>query len=650
MIETTEILTETEAVPQDLQSFHPEADLYRAVADSFPFAALVTDVACQRILFANRACMRLWMLDEAESVPRFLRTMRAVAADAQLVSELWNQRSELPLGEDGLRSDLLLRDGRQLHWRTCPCLDRNRRPFALLHLFEDTSPVPTRTTPAAAADDLFRLTFEKSAVGMTLISSDFRFLRVNPSFCQMVGYDEGALLDHSLFDLLHPDERGRPGEWEASLTNKEETFHLEKRLVRRDGEMVWAYLSVSVVRDANNLPVFFVAMAENVTDRKREEEERERRTRELQALATTDPLTGVYNHRYMQEYLNHRLLEARRSGQPVSVLMLDLDHFRNLNELYGHDVGDRALRVVASCMQHALRGQDVACRYGGEEFAMILAGAPFAAALSAAERVRRRVEAASPVGPGAQPVTCSIGVATFPDHASTTASLLKAADIALFQAKRSGRNRIAGYEPTPFECPTNHVEQLATGMQGANVEAVNALVTAIDLRDRFTGAHCQRVARVSVELAMNLECTEQEIEILRVGAALLDVGKIGLPDQILTKPGRLTREEWALMREHPVWGEQLVRRSALPPEVAQLVRWHHERLDGSGYPDGLKGDQIPLLVRIVTVADVAAALRDDRPHRRAWPRGRVLEYLRRHAGDSLDERVVEAYCDLVNTK
>jgi diguanylate cyclase (GGDEF)-like protein/PAS domain S-box-containing protein len=486
---------------------------------------------------------------------------------------------------------------------------------------------------------------------MALIGSDYRILRVNSSFAVMLGYTEAELAALPLEDLIYvdgdlSDESLPDGAWSGGLPGGQDTLHLDRRFQRRDGTLLWVHLSLSVVRDSLGRPVYLVAMAEDITERKREEAERDRHTRELQALASTDPLTGVYNHRFMQECLHRRVGEARQTERPISVLMLDLDHFRELNEEYGHDVGDRALRRVAETMRRALRPNDVACRYGGEEFVMILANAEFPSALAVAERIRRGVEGSELVAVGARSVTCSIGVATFPTHASTPTSLLKAADLALYQAKRSGRNRVCGYQPTPIDSPADHLDSLRVGLRDATPEAVSALMTAIDLRDRYTGEHCQRVTRLALDLAALLDCSHGEREILRLGAPLLDVGKIGLPDQILTKPGKLTVEDWKLMRQHPLWGEQLVLSSALPPRVASLVRWHHERLDGSGYPDGLEGTQVPLIVRIAGVADVAEALLGDRPYRRAWTQERVLEFLDRHAGTSLDAEVVEAYREL----
>lgn len=628
--------------PQGSASPHL-AELLRGTIAALPTPLLVTCLQRETLVVANPACEGLWSTEAIGSLANLERAMRQAAADGDLVSRLWQQRRELDPDESGVIAYLLLQDGRQLLWKTLPLPQKIDGASLELHLFEAAAPVPAQSAQRET-DSLFRLSFEKAAVGMTLISSDLRILRANGSFCEMLGFREAELLGRSIASLVE-DEQATNEEW-RQLTADQETFHLERTFRRWDGHSVWVYLSVSVVRDSRGQPIYFIAMAEDITARRREDEEQARITQELMALASTDALTGLYNHRSMQELLENRVLQARKSGQVLSVLMLDLDFFRQWNGRYGHDAGDRALRTVAESMRQSLRGHDLACRYGGEEFVMILSGAHFEAALQAAERVRRRLKDAPPIVPGAGPVTCSVGVASYPAHASTAQSLLKAADMALLQAKRSGKDRVCGFRPDLFQGPCDSVDLLSSGLQGASPEAVNALVTAIDLRDRYTGAHCQRVGRVAVTIAEHLGCSPEELEILRTGASLLDVGKIGLPDELLVKPDHLSPAEWELMRQHPVWGEQLLRRSALPEGVQQLVRWHHERLDGSGYPDGLSGDALPRVVRIVNVVDVAVALRGDRPHRRAWPRARVQQHLRDLAGTQLDPVVVEAYCHL----
>lgn len=623
----------------------PEAGLLRLPADALPIALLVTDCQNEQVLYSNAPFTQLWGIDASPSLALLAERMGALAADPNLVLRLWAQRRDATTAAGGLHSCLLLRDGRQLHWRTTLLSIEDEGDRLELHLFEEAPPALSPARTLRDGSELFRLSFEKAAVGMTLVSSDFRFLRANASFCRMLGLEERELLELRVFDVGYEDDGSEASGWHRESGSDQESFHLDARFAHRSGSAVWVHLSVSVVRDAEGRPLYYIAMAEDITQRKREQEEQHRRTQELVALATTDPLTGLHNHRSMQQILNQRLGESARAGQPLSVLMLDVDHFRALNERFGHDAGDRGLRMLADCLRKSLRDEDVACRYGGEEFLMILAGAALPAALAAAERVRELVETAPPIAVGGG-MTCSIGVASYPAHASTAASLIKAADVALYHAKRGGRNRVCGYQVGLFDGPGDPMAALTSGAHAVNLEAVSALVTAIDLRDRYTGAHCQRVGRLALELAVHLGRPESEVETLRLGASLLDVGKIGLPDYLLTKPGRLTREEWTLMRQHPIWSEELCRRSSLPAEVLQLVRWHHERLDGSGYPDGIEDGLIPMPLRVVHVADIATALSDNRPHRPAWTRDRILQHLREQSGTKLDPDVVRIYCDL----
>lgn len=617
------------------------ADTLQAVADRLPHALLVTDVSCSRLLLTNPAFCRLWGVTVPSCLSRLIEVMASRAATPRQVRETWSA-----LASAGSRAASELRicltDGRTVAWK-CLSLQRNQEePWGLLHLFDEQT---AEKQPALPADALFVTVFERAAVGIGLVGADGCFLRVNEAFCYLVGRTEAELLGTALLPLLHPDGTALSETWQDGLPAGHEALHLEIQC-QLEGPASWLHFSVSVVNNAAGVPQYGLVLAEDITARKLREAEQERRTQELMALAATDPLTGLYNHRFMRECLARRVADAKDAGQTVSVLMIDADQFREMNLSAGHDAGNRALCCLSDAIRQSLRENDVACRYGGDEFLVILAGVPYAGAIRAAERVRSQVEAAGKIAALASPITCSIGVATYPTHASTPDSLLKAADLALYQAKSEGKNRVVGFETaSPAPIPAE-IEELKSGLQGASLEAVNALVTAIDLRDRFTGAHCQRVAKVAVELARYLNLTEEEIEAVQMGAPLLDVGKIGLPDALLTKEGKLTQAEWALVRKHPEWGEQLVRKSSLPEMAVQIVRWHHERLDGSGYPDALTGDQIPRLVRVVSVADVATALREDRPHRRAWPRARVREYLLRHAGSRLDADAVNAWCEL----
>lgn len=340
-------------------------------------------------------------------------------------------------------------------------------------------------------------------------------------------------------------------------------------------------------------------------------------------LAQCDPLTNLFNHRALHHSLKRELLRAGNQGNPVSVIMLDIDHFRKFNELYGHDTGDRALRQVAQAIQNQLGKDDVAARYGGEEFTILLPGASTAEAARIAEKIRSAAESCIVVaddGLSRLTLTVSQGFATFPQYASAPASLIKAADLALYSAKRGGRNKAVGYSPDLLNQQSwgirganSHTLELSLPT-GANLETIQAFITAIDLRDGYTAAHSDGVSNYALAIGSALRLPQEQLEALRLGGLIHDVGKIGVPDQILRKPGKLTDEEWTTMRSHTTMGESILQPVESLQHLLPLVRWHHERLDGSGYPDGLTADKIPQLIRILSIADVFEAFTADRPY------------------------------------
>ena len=345
-------------------------------------------------------------------------------------------------------------------------------------------------------------------------------------------------------------------------------------------------------------------------------------------LALFDPLTGLYNHRSLQNMLQKEMALSTTHSAAVSIIMVDIDHFRRFNEAFGHDVGDRILRVVAETIQSVLRPEDFAARYGGEEFTIVLPNTDEAFAHLIAEKLRAALtlqditekEAIT----NAVPLSASLGHATFPQHASVPASLLKAADMALYAAKRAGRNRVMAYSTDLLTIHpklnmalpnmTSADSDELTLPTGANVETIQAFITAIDLRDGYTAAHSEGVARYAVSIAQAMQLPAEHMEALHMGGLIHDIGKIGVSDQILRKPGKLTDEEWVQMRAHTTMGEAILRPVEHLHHLLPLVRWHHERLDGSGYPDGLRETEIPELVRILSIADVFEAYTADRPY------------------------------------
>lgn len=383
-----------------------------------------------------------------------------------------------------------------------------------------------------------------------------------------------------------------------------------------------------------------------------------------QSLALIDPLTNLHNHRALQASLAQEIAKGT-VHLPVSVIMLDIDHFRKFNEVHGHEVGDRALRGIASAITSVVRDTDVAARYGGEEFVILLPATDADHANLLAERIRTAI-AERPITIDTQTgelraITASIGHATYPMHASAASSLLKAADLALYSAKRSGRNAVAAYSPNmlessapllPFSALQSADAAEAAGditlPTGADLDTVQAFITAIDLRDGYTAAHSDGVSRYAVAIGMELGLPTEHIEALRLGGLIHDIGKIGVPDGVLRKPGKLDAEEWAQMQAHTTMGAEILRHVEKLHHLLPLVRWHHERLDGSGYPDGLRGEQIPLLVRILSVADVFEAFTAERPYHPGRSATAGLLLLQQEVqANRMDAAVVQAFEDML---
>jgi diguanylate cyclase (GGDEF)-like protein/putative nucleotidyltransferase with HDIG domain len=359
----------------------------------------------------------------------------------------------------------------------------------------------------------------------------------------------------------------------------------------------------------------------------------------LYDAARTDPLTGLPNRRGFRELLDLELERARRGTIRMTVVVGDIDHFKEVNDRSGHHVGDAVLQRVAGLLREGKRQIDAAARVGGEEFALILPDTDARGAFLLAERLREATRAA--FREDAVPITISFGIASFPTHGETAASLLRAADEALYAAKESGRNR------TVLHSPVLRVA-LREGRDDRDIEGERFLAVVLDLAEaadlRFSGSarHSETVGRYAELMARELGLSEQRVGRVRLAGLLHDIGKVGVPSEILSKPGKLTDEELAVVRRHPELGAQILDHPTLA-DVRAWVGAHHERPDGAGYPRGLAGDELPLEARIVAVADAYEAMTSDRSYRAAVGHERARAELERCAGSQFDAQVVRTF-------
>ncbi len=357
---------------------------------------------------------------------------------------------------------------------------------------------------------------------------------------------------------------------------------------------------------------------------------------EARAEAEQDPLTGLLNHRAFHRRLEEEAERACQEGTALGIAVLDLDNFKFFNDTYGHAVGDEVLRRVAAVLRASCRAGDVLARFGGDEFALLL---PDVGPEATAEGVLAALTAGladvhyRPGGADAAiPIGLSAGVALFPAEAPTRLAVMQIADERLLRAK-SGAGAGAGAERV----------RGALRDSVAGFSMLDALVTAVDAKDRYTRRHSEDVMAHGLEIAARLGLSEADRHTLAVAALLHDVGKIGVPDQILRKPGRLTAEEFEAVKLHPTLGAAIV--AAVPGLAAVLdsVRHHHERWDGMGYPDGLRAEQTPPFARLLAVADAYSAMTSDRPYRKGLTAQEARRRLAEGAGTQWDPACVEAF-------
>jgi diguanylate cyclase (GGDEF)-like protein/PAS domain S-box-containing protein/putative nucleotidyltransferase with HDIG domain len=461
---------------------------------------------------------------------------------------------------------------------------------------------------------------------------------INRAASDLLGYREEDLIGRSA-SVLQPDFSGqvREGKYESRLRSAQ-------------GREVPVLLSCSMMRDQAGEPVRIVWTACDITDRKDAE-------RKLAELATTDALTGLVNRRRFGEVLEAETERSRRYGTSLALLMIDIDQFKSINDTLGHECGDNALVEAAKVLRSECRSSDVAARYAGDEFMVLLPNTTAEQAVVVAERIRlHAAQCNASDGRRTMNVGLSVGAAAIGLGSDLAPEqLLAAVDEALYAAKDAGRGCTRTWTPNAARQPADsavngaavkvlerRVGKLSARSKDALLEELQGLVQALDARDSYTRCHSENVTLYATAVARTMGMADDEVEVIRRAGMMHDIGKIGVPDAILLNTGPLSDPDRHVMQQHPLIGVRILgQMHGLEREIA-IVRHHHARWDGGGYPDGVSGTAIPLGARVLAVADSFDAITSDRVYRKGVSQTEAVQRLVSESGKQFDPVVVDA--------
>ncbi len=366
----------------------------------------------------------------------------------------------------------------------------------------------------------------------------------------------------------------------------------------------------------------------------------------LRRRSTTDALTGLFNHRHFHERLDAEVTRAEREGGSLSVAIMDVDDFDRVNNIYGHAVGDRRLHSIAERLSDSARGSDIVCRVGGDEFAVVMPDTDPIEAYKVCLRLQD--EMCEPDGVCPLTTSVSIGIASVPAHARSREELVQKADGALYWAKFHGREQVVIFDADLVQA-LGPEQRIAMLREEAYLNMVHLLAAAVDARDQYTRRHSANVASLVVALAGDLAFSAQHTAHLETAALLHDIGKIGIPDALLRKESPLSGPERASVAEHPQLATRIL--SAIPRrEILPWIESHHERWDGSGYPIGLAGEDIPLEARMIALCDAYDAMTTDRPYREASSPASARAELLEHAGTQFDPQLTARFVEMLERR
>lgn len=366
---------------------------------------------------------------------------------------------------------------------------------------------------------------------------------------------------------------------------------------------------------------------------------------QLELLSVTDDLTGVYNHRYFNTILDAEIKKSGLLKESIGLIIIDIDNFKMCNDTNGHDYGDAILKGTATIIKETVGDGNIVCRYGGDEFAVVLPGIDLDTANGIAHKVRIAYEEQKSgyfKENAYNHITLSMGLSLYPNIAQNKDDLISQADMALYHSKNLGKNKIHFYQDVLLM-----LKKSISSDHQHMIGIFRTLLSTISAKDKYTLGHSERVSQYAVLIGKALSMNLKEISLLQYAGLLHDIGKIEVPKLILSKSGILSEEEFHIVKQHPLYSANILEPLNSMNQLIDYVIHHHERFDGLGYPHGLRGKSISLGARILCVADSFDAMISERPYSKSMDMNEAFSELQRHSGSQFDPDIVNVFIDIM---